>query len=230
MFFDPIYLIIMLVAGGIAGLASLNVRSTFGKYSKVGAQSRITGAEAARIILERKGIHDVKVVQGQGFLSDLYDPIRRVIKLSPAVYQSSSLSSIGVASHEAGHAVQHAAGYFPLHLRNTMVPVVQFSSNFAWILILAGAFTQLLGLAHLGVLLFAVVVVYQIVTLPVEFDASSRALALMTDYGIVSQQEKPYARKVLQAAALTYVAAVVTAVMQLLYFAWRTGLIGGRRD
>lgn len=229
-FFDPLYLLMMAPAILIAAWSSFKVRSTFAKYARVRVASGITGADAARMLLERNRIYDVTVVPSQGFLTDLYDPIRKVIRLSPDVYGGSSISAVGVACHEAGHAVQHAVGFFPVHLRNTMVPVVKISSNLSWVLIIAGMWMHYLGLAQLGVLLFSAIVVFQIVTLPVEFDASRRALVLMTEYGIVTREEHVGARRVLTAAAMTYVAAVITAVMQLLYFAMRTGLLGGRRD
>lgn len=236
-YMNPLWLLMTFACIAIAGAASLLVRITFARYARRPAGSGITGAQAAQIMLERNGIHDVSIQMGQGFLSDLYNPLRKVIVLSPDVYRSSSLSAIGVACHEAGHAVQHHVGFFPVHLRNTMVPVVNIANNLSWLVIIIGlgiysmqAAPFGLHMAQIGVLLFSMIVVFQIVTLPVEFDASRRALALMTKYGIVTQEEKAGARAVLTAAALTYVAAVITALLQLLYWMYVTGMIGGRRS
>ncbi|MFN7971565.1 MAG: zinc metallopeptidase [Acidobacteriota bacterium] len=230
MHFDPLYWMLMIPAMLAAMGATVLVKGTFAHYARRHARSGVTGAQAARTVLARSGIRDVEIVPGTGFLSDLYDPLHKVIRLSPDVYASSSLSAIGVACHEAGHAVQHARGFFPLHLRNTMVPVVQFSTSLSWIMIFGGMILRSMQLAQLGVLLFGFLVFYQIITLPVELDASRRALALMTENELVTREEKSGARWVLSAAALTYVAAAFTAVMQLLYFMMRTGMLGGRRD
>lgn len=230
--FDPLYMLVMAIGMVLAGVTSWYVKSTFARYSKQDVASGITGAQAARMILERNGIHDVEVVQSQGFLTDLYHPVKKVIQLSPDVYQRATVAAIGVAAHEAGHAVQHATGFVFVHLRNTLVPIAQISTNFAWILIMIGLAIQAMGVAQIGVLLFATVVAYQVVTLPVELDASRRALACVTQYGILTREEHGAAYKVLRAAAFTYLAAAITAALQLLYFMLRTGMLGGgnRRD
>jgi len=195
----------------------------------VATRTGFTGAEAATRILHANGIHDVGVERTHGFLGDHYDPRRRVLRLSPDVYGGRSLASVGIAAHEAGHAVQHQAGYAPLALRNAIVPLAGFGSNAALGLFLLGAFMQAFLLMKIAVVLFAAVVLFQLINLPVEFDASARAKRLLVDYGIISSDELPRVSRVLNAAAMTYVAATVTAIVQLIYFAWRAGLLG-RRD
>jgi hypothetical protein len=190
----------------------------------------MTGAEAAGRMLASRGVDSVTIEQVGGFLSDHYDPRTRTLRLSPNVYGSTSLSAIGVACHEAGHALQHAERYAPLALRSSMVPVTQFGSYGAYAFLMLGFFVQSLALVQLGIVLFTVGVVFSLVTLPVEWNASARAKALMTRVGIVSVQEQPMAAAVLNAAFLTYVAAAFTALMELLYWLLRSGLLGGRRD
>lgn len=230
MFFDPVYMIFMIPALILAGIASAMTKGTFTKYSKVMSRSRMTGAQAARHMLDRNGLQDVAIHRARGFLSDHYNPANRTLNLSPDVYDSPSLSSIGVACHEAGHALQHAQGYVPLQLRSAMVPVTQFSSYGAYIFIMLGMFMRSPGLAQLGVILFAVGFVFALVTLPVEWDASARAKKLMVTDGIVASAEADDAGKVLNAAFLTYVAAAVSALLTLLYYMMRLGLLGGRDD
>jgi len=225
-----LYLILMAPALILAGLATLITHLTFSKYSKQRAASGMTGAEAARQLLSSEGVHDVTIEPVRGFLSDHYDPTSRTLRLSPGVYQSDSLSAIGVACHEAGHALQHAAGYGPLGLRTALVPVTQFGSYGSYIFMLIGAFTNSLAFYKLGILLFTLIVVFSIVTLPVEWNASARAKRLMVSSGIVSVGERAIAGKVLNAAFMTYLAAAFTALMELLYHLMRAGLIGGRRD
>lgn len=224
------YLIFMLPAMVLAGLATLYTRSTFSKYSKYKSVSGMTGSDAARRMLNSQGVDGVTIEQVQGFLSDHYDPRSRTLRLSPDVYGSSSLSAIGVACHEAGHALQHAEHYAPLALRSAMVPVTQFGSFASYILFMLGFFLQSFAMIKLGIFLFTIGVVFALVTLPVEWNASARAKALMTRAGVVSLQEQSMAGSVLNAAFLTYVAAAFTALMQLLYYLMRYGLIGGRRD
>jgi uncharacterized protein len=224
------YLIFMLPALILAGLATLITHLTFSKYSKQRAASGMTGAEAARQLLSSQGVQDVTIEPIQGFLSDHYDPTSKTLRLSPGVYQSDSLSAIGVACHEAGHALQHAAGYGPLGLRTALVPVTQFGSYGSYIFMLIGAFTGSLAFYKLGILLFTVIVIFSIVTLPVEWNASARAKRLMVSSGIVSLGEQAMAGKVLNAAFLTYLAAAFTALMELLYYLLRSGLLGGRRN
>ncbi len=193
--------------------------------------ARITGAQAVSMMLREAGLQDVAVEEVSGFLSDHYDPRKRVLRLSPQVYRDPSVASVGVACHEAGHAVQHAAHYAPLALRNAIVPVASIGSWLAWPMIFGGMILQMAGLAKLGVLLFVGLVVFQIVTLPVEFDASRRAKERLVGLGILAgAAESRGVSAVLNAAAMTYVAATITALAQLLYFALRLGLLGSRND
>ena len=220
-FFDPSY---FLFAGPplLLGLwARYKVKSAFKKYSRVPTQSGINGAQAALRLLERNGLGNVKVEPTQGMLSDHYDPGSKTLRLSEEVYGMPSIASVGVAAHEAGHALQDKSGYYPLHLRSAMVPTVSIGSNLGPILFMIGLFMHgALGssLAWAGVILFAATALFAIVTLPVEFDASRRAKALLVSQGIVSQQEMAGVNAVLDAAALTYVAAAAQAIMQLLYY------------
>ncbi len=235
-FFDPLYLLFAIPGLLLAGYASFLTKSTFKKYSRVASAQGMTGAMAAQQMLNRAGVTDVKIVQIGGFLSDHYDPRQRVLRLSPEVYGSNSLSAIGVACHEAGHALQHANGYVWLNMRTALVPAVNFSSNFSYLalmagLILSGISGQLGQIAILvGIILFAVSVLFSLVTLPVEFDASARAKKLMVSTGVVADREATDAGKVLNAAFLTYVAAAVSSIMTLLYYLVRSGLLGGDRD
>ena len=229
MYFDPLYMMLMVPGMLLALLATVITKSTFAKYSHVAASSGMTGAEAARHMLDANGLRNVRVEQTQGFLTDHFDPRANVLRLSPQVYQSDSLSAIGVACHEAGHALQKAHGYGPLAMRTALVPVTQFGSNVSWILLMLGLFMKLPFLINAGVLLFAVAVLFTIVTLPVEWDASSRAKKQMVSAGIVTTAEQAGAASVLNAAFMTYVAGAVTAILQLIYFLIRAGLLGGRR-
>lgn len=237
MFFDPLYLLLAAPGMLLALWAQFKVKSTFNHYSQVGTQRGWSGAEIARAILQSNQIRDVRIEPVQGFLADHYDPTEKVLRLSPDVYHGRSVAAAGVAAHEVGHAIQHAAGYRWLTMRSRMVPVLQITSNMAMpalflgmILMSAGQF----GLGQLAMLvgcaLFAVLVVFQVITLPVEFDASRRALAAIERGGLVTAAEHAGARKVLTAAALTYVAAAVGSAMQLVYFLIRAGLLGGSRD
>ncbi|HOT00749.1 MAG TPA: zinc metallopeptidase [Acidobacteriota bacterium] len=227
---DPLYWMLMLPVMLLSFFASFRVKSAFKKYSQVRTAFGITGAQAARQILDRNGLGHVEVVETHGFLSDHYDPTKKVVRLSPEVYRSPSLASVGIAAHETGHAVQHAKSYAPLMLRNMMVPVASIGSNFAWIAIMAGFVIGLMGLVKIGILLFSAVVVFQLLTLPVEFNASAKAKEMLTGYGLVSTGELAGVNKVLSAAAMTYVAAAASAIVTLLYFLLRAGLIGGRDD
>lgn len=212
--------------------AQFKVSSTFNKYSKVRNARGYTGADVARILLEQAGIHDVQVEPVRGSLTDHYDPTNKVLRLSESVYGSSSVAALGVAAHETGHAVQHHVSYAPLAMRTSIFPVVSFSSKLAMPLIiigiLFGSLTNSLLIAQVGVVLFSLVVLFQVITLPVEFDASSRALRMLGDYNFLTPEEIKPAKKVLKAAAMTYVAAAATSIIQLL----RLALIvfGGRRD
>ena len=228
MFFDPLYLLFAIPGLIVAGLASFYVKATFSEYSHVRASSGLTGAEAAAQMLRRAGIRDVRIERVEGFLSDHYDPSNRTLRLSPGVYDSDSLSAIGVACHEAGHALQHAASYAPLGLRSALVPVTNISSWLSYIVIFAGFIFQSGGMVMLGAILFSAVVVFSIVTLPVEWDASARAKQMMTAAGIVSPAERDHAGKVLNAAFLTYVAAVLSSLLTLIYYLVRAA--GMNRD
>ena len=229
-FFDPMYLIIVGPAMLLALWAQMKVKGAFGKWSQVAASSRLTGAQAAQRMLQRAGLADVGIERAKGFLSDHYDPRVRKLRLSPSVYDGQSVAAMGIACHEAGHALQHAQGYAPLQMRTAIVPVASIGSWLSWPLIIIGGLMST-KLALAGVILFGAVVVFQLITLPVEFDASSRAKKQLTSLGILqSQTEAGGVSAVLNAAAMTYVAATVTALAQLLYFAMRLGLLGGRRD
>ncbi len=214
----------------IAGIATLFTKSTFAKYSRFGASSGMTGAEAARQMLSDQGIDDVKIEQVRGFLSDHYDPMSRTLRLSPDVYASRSLSAIGVACHEAGHALQHAAGYAPLSIRSALVPMANIGSNAAYIFLLMGMMFSAPALIKVGALVFLAAVAFALVTLPVEWNASARAKRLMVSSGIVGFQEAASAGKVLNAAFMTYVAAAVSALLTLVYYLLRAGLLGGNDD
>lgn len=228
MYFDSTYWFII-VGMVITLIASAKVKTTFNKYAKIRSNSGFTGAQAAQELLRAEGIYDVSVGHVPGNLTDHYDPRSKVLNLSDSTYSSNSVAAIGVAAHECGHAIQHAKGYAPLVFRNTLVPVANFGSRFAWILILAGLFittnsSQLL--INLGILCFSVAVLFQIVTLPVEFNASSRAVTLLESRGILGTEEIKHTKKVLSAAALTYVAAAAASILQLLRLIL---LFGGRR-
>lgn len=230
MFIDPLYALMLLPAIVLSGFATILTRSTFARYSGVPASSGMTGAEAAARLLASGGIGDVRVERTDGFLSDHYDPRTRSLRLSGGVYDSASLSAIGVACHEAGHALQHAGRYAPLALRSALVPVTQVGTIAPYIIIPLGFILNSLALVKLGILLFGLVVLFALVTLPVEWNASARAKELMVSSGIVSPSERDGAARVLNAAFLTYLAAALSALLTLLYFLARAGLLGGRRD
>ncbi|MBO8092135.1 MAG: zinc metallopeptidase [Prosthecochloris sp.] len=221
MFFDPLYFVFALPPLLLGLWAQFRVKSAFRKYSQVTLANRITGAEAARRILERSGLGGVGVEETHGMLSDHYDPRSKTLRLSRDVFSLPSIASVGVAAHEAGHALQDKKGYVPLQLRSAMVPVVSLGSNLGPIIFMVGLFMAgSFGttLAWTGILLFAATALFALVTLPVEFDASRRAKEILVSQGIVSRQELKGVNAVLDAAALTYVAAAAQAIMQLLYF------------
>jgi Zn-dependent membrane protease YugP len=227
-YFDPTF--ILLVPAMILALyAQTRVQSTFNRYSKVPARSGMTGAEVAQELLHSRQIYDVNIERTNGRLSDHYDPRTRTLRLSPEVYGSSSLAALGIAAHEVGHAFQHDSEYFPIKLRNAIVPVANIGSNLAFPLLLLGLFLGLPNLAMIGVAAFSLAVVFQLVTLPVEYNASGRAIEALETGGFLGRDEVTSARKVLNAAALTYVAATVMAVLQLLRLLVLSGLLGGRR-
>lgn len=227
MFFNPLYILFSLPALLLGLWAQYKVQSSFRKYSQVRSWSGLTGAQAARRILNFAGLHDVDIEQVGGFLSDHYDPTKRVLRLSPDVYNGISLASVGVAAHEAGHALQHQHNYLPLQARSAMVPGVQLGSWLGPIIFVVGYFFASTTLAWIGIALFGATALFAIVTLPVEFDASNRAKALLVQQGIVSHQEIGGVNKVLDAAALTYVAAAVQAISTLLYYVF---LLSGMRS
>ena len=216
MIFDPMYLIFMAPAMLLAFIAQAMVSSRYATASRVPAS--MTGAQAARRILDVAGLRNVAIEQTSGHLSDHYDPSRKVVRLSPEVYGNASAASVGIAAHEAGHAIQDAVRYTPLVLRSLAVPLASFGSNTAFILFFVGLVVQSLSfLAVLGIALFSFVVLFQIITLPVEFNASTRARQQLASLGIVSNEQTRQVKKVLNAAALTYVAGTLMALLQLLY-------------
>ncbi|HUT78813.1 MAG TPA: zinc metallopeptidase [Polyangia bacterium] len=230
MYFDPMYFAILGPGMLLALWATFKVKTTFARYRRERVASGMTGAETAREILRRNNLHDVKVVETSGMLSDHYDPRTRTVRLSPDVYRLPSVASVAVAAHEVGHALQHARGYAPLALRSAAVPLANLGSFLPWILIAVGMWLQAMTWVYAGIILFAGVVFFQFVTLPVEFNASKRARAQLADFCLVSERDAVGVKKVLFAAALTYVAGAITAVLTLLYFLLRAGLLGGRRN
>ncbi len=228
---DPLYWVIMLPVLILSILSSIKVKSTFSKFSKVNNSAFMTGKEVAKNLLEKNGLAStIQVNESKGFLTDHYDPSHKVIRLSPQVYNSTSISAIGVAAHETGHAIQHSQSYTPLMLRRILVPIASLGSNLSWILIILGFAIQALGLIKLGIILFTGVVIFQLITLPVEFNASKRAKIMLTDYGIISKKDLEGINKVLNAAALTYVAAAASGIATLLYFILKLGLLGSNKD
>jgi hypothetical protein len=237
MFFDPLYWLI--IGGGmvLSLWASARTKGAFKKYSQYTTQSGMTGADVARAIMRDHGIADVAVEPIRGTLTDHYDPRKKVLRLSEGVFESRSMAAIGVAAHEVGHAIQHARGYAPLKFRSAWVPVANLGGGISvFVLIIAlvmgGAATALGGtLATVGVVLFATTTAFTLITLPVEFDASRRALVTLRQGGYLTPDELEGSRTVLNAAAMTYVAAFITSLLTLLYWAYRLGLFGGsRRD
>jgi len=224
-FFDSTFLLI-LPAIILAAYAQSKVTSTFNKYLRVMNSYGLTGFEVARRILDENGLQDVPVERIAGKLTDHYDPRKRILRLSQDVYNSHSLASVGVAAHECGHAIQHMEGYAPLIIRNAIAPIASFGSQASWIFIIAGFIFSWVNLIDIGILLFSAAVVFQVITLPVEFNASRRAIELLEVNGLVPVNEIGPSKEVLRAAALTYVAATFTAVMQL----FRLLVLRGRRN
>lgn len=223
---DPLYWMMMIPVFLFSLYASFKVKSTYKKMSKVMTSSGLSGAEAARAILLRSGLSHVTVMETSGVLSDHYDPSKKVVRLSSDVYHSTSAAAVGVAAHETGHALQHAKSYSPLVLRNMMVPIASIGSNLSWIILIAGFILGATGLVKIGILLFTVVVVFQVITLPVEFNASARAKTILGSRHMVSAGELKAVNSVLNAAAMTYVAAALSSVVTLLYFLLRAGFLG----
>lgn len=215
-FFYDSTMIILLPALIISMYAQFKVNSAFQRYSKVFSKRGVTGAEIARMLLDEAGLYDIPVELVSGKLTDHYDPTRRVMRLSNEVYYGNSVASIGVAAHETGHAIQHKESYLPLIIRNKIVPVVNISSSASWFLFFIGLVFSIPSLTSLGIILFSAAVIFQIITLPVEFNASARAIRILDIRGILDEEELYGAKKVLKAAALTYVAAALTAISQLL--------------
>lgn len=228
-FMDPTFF--LLIPGLLLAMyAQFKVQSTFSRYSQVRAESGLTGAQVAKRLLEDAGIYDVNVEMTEGRLSDHFDPRKKALRLSPDVYNGASLASLGVAAHETGHAMQHARGYLPLGLRAAFVPVAQFGSTLAFPLFFIGFIFRSPLMLWVGIYLFLAVVVFQLVTLPVEFNASGRALQSLQSGGYVSHDEARSAKKVLDAAALTYVAAALMGLLQLLRLLLLAGAFGRRDD
>ena len=231
MFFDPTYLLFVMLPGMALSLfASWRTKSAFKKYSNVPSSTGLTGAQAAQVMLERAGLHDVQIGRASGFLSDHYNPATRSLALSESVHDSTSIAAIGVATHEAGHAIQHARNYAPLWLRSVLVPTANIGSSVGYMVMLFGLILGVGGMFWIGVALFSCVLLFQVVTLPVEFDASARAKELVVANGIISRHEREGVDKVLNAAAMTYVAAAVSTLLTLLYFLMRAGVLGGSDD
>lgn len=226
--FDPT-MILVLIGAVLSMWASAKVQGTFSKYSSVRSRTGMTGADAARRLLNSQGIYDVSIEGVAGNLTDHYDPRSKTLRLSESVYQSSSVSAIGVAAHECGHAIQDHVGYVPLRMRAAFVPVVNFGSHLSWPLILIGVIIGGIGspIVNIGIWMFVLVVLFQLITLPVELNASRRAVVLLDENGILQGEEVSQTRKVLGAAALTYVAAAASSILQLLRLVI---LFGGRRD
>ncbi len=228
-YWDPTYILVV-IGAIICMIASAKVKTTFNKYSQYRSYSGMNGAQVAQRVLEAAGIYDVTVRHVSGNLTDHYDPSTKTVNLSDPVYNSYSVAALGVAAHECGHAIQHAKNYAPLSLRSALVPVANFGSMLAWPLILIGLFINGRSstlIIDLGIVLFSAAVIFQLVTLPVEFDASRRALVMLRTQNILSDDELKNTRKVLKSAAFTYVASAAAAILQLLRIIL---LVGGRRD
>lgn len=229
-YWDPTYILVV-IGAVICMIASARVKGTFNKYSQLRSMSGMNGAQVAQRVLQAAGIYDVQVRHVSGSLTDHYDPRTKTVNLSAPVYNATSVAALGVAAHECGHAIQHAKSYAPLSIRSALVPIANFGSMLAWPVILIGLLfnTRSSGLIiDIGILLFSAAVLFQLVTLPVEFDASRRALVMLRTQGILSDDELKYTRKVLKSAALTYVASAAAAILQLLRIILITN--GRRRD
>ncbi len=235
MFFNPMYFVFMLPGLAFMLWAQSKVKGNYQKYSKVRNQAGVTGAQAARRVLDNQGLQDVTIEQVAGELSDHYDPRTRVLRLSQGVYGVPSIAAIGIAAHEAGHAIQHAKAYAPLKWRTAMVPAVNIGSNFGFIVLIAGFLLGLTQLAWAGVALFGLATVFALMTLPVEFDATRRAKAALVQVGLVDSgvaggEESRGVARVLDAAAWTYVAGFASSVLTLLYYVMMVSGMGGRRN
>jgi Zn-dependent membrane protease YugP len=216
MFFDEYYLILVVPTLVLSSVAQIMVKSTFAKYSKIPCSSKITGQNAAALLMKANSINDVKIEPVKGSLTDHYSPSGKVLRLSEPVYGSSSIAAVGVAAHETGHAIQHAVSWGPLVMRSTLVPVANIGSSFGPWLAIAGIFLSFPIMINIGIILFSGAVLFYVITLPVEFNASGRAIAVLRDNNVLSEDELKGVKKVLTAAAMTYVASALTAIMSLL--------------
>ena len=230
MILDPLYFVVLAPAMLLSAWAAWATRSRFQKWSRVPNRRRISGSQAARYILDRNGLHDVPVVVSHGMLSDHYDPIHRVVRLSEDVYYGGSLAAVAVAAHEVGHAIQHQKRYLPMQLRTVTVPIASLGSNLGWFLIMIGFVLAMSQMIWAGVILFTGTVAFQVVTLPVELDASRRAKQELDSLALVTPGEKPGVSSVLTAAAMTYVGAALTGILTLLYFLLRLGVLSPREE
>ncbi|MDA0373055.1 MAG: zinc metallopeptidase [Planctomycetota bacterium] len=228
--FDPLYFLYVGPFLLLALYAQWHVKGTFARYSQVGLRSRISGAEAAQLILRGAGIHGVRVEAVAGMLSDHYDPTSRTVRLSEDVLNARSAAAVAVAAHEVGHAIQHAQAYQPLQLRSALVGPVQLVNSLALPMFLIGMFLSAQALMVFGLVLFGATLLFHLVTLPVEFDASARAIRILEGSGLVAADEMDGVRKTLYAAGFTYLAATLVAASQLVYWLVRSGLLGGRSD
>lgn len=228
--FDPLYLLFVGPCFILAAVCNAWVKRSFREYSDVGARNGMTGAQIARAILQFNNVHDVAVEQTGGFLSDHYDPSSKTLRLSEQNYSGRSIAALGIAAHEVGHAIQHAESYMWLGMRSKLVPMANIGTNLSYFLVLIGSLIHFSEMAVLGVFLFGFATLFTLVTLPVEFDASNRAIAALENGAILQPDELVGARKVLRAAASTYVAAAITSIATLIYYAMRAGLLGGNDD
>ncbi len=228
MFFDPMYFLFLAPGILLALWAQARIHSAYHHASRIRAASGYTGAQTAAALLRTAGVSGVQIETVPGQMTDHYSPGEKTLRLSPEVYQGQSLAALGIAAHEAGHAIQDAKRYSPLVIRNLMVPLAMFGSNAAWILLILGFSLQLAGLIYLGIAVFGLTVLFQLVNLPVEFDASRRARQMLLAGGLVTPEEDAEVARVLNAAAMTYVAATLTAVLTLLYFLFRAGAFNRR--
>jgi len=229
MFFDPLYFLFVVPGILLAMWAQWKVSRAYREASRMLASSGYSGAETAAVMLRTAGIDNVDIETVPGQLTDHYSPNEKVLRLSPDVFEGRSLAALGIAAHEAGHAIQDKERYTPLVIRNLMVPLASFGSSAAWIIIIAGFVLQWAGLVYIGIAAFGLTVLFQLVNLPVEFDASRRARVQLVEGGLITADEEKEVGRVLNAAALTYVAATLTAILTLLYFLFRAGLFGRSR-
>ncbi len=229
-YFDPLYFLFLAPGILLALWAQYRVKSAYAAAAQIPSESSYTGASAAQAVMEQAGVEGVQIEPVDGFLSDHYVPGEKVLRLSPDVYAGRSLAALGIAAHESGHAIQDARRYPLLVVRNLLVPLASIGSSISWILIMAGFLLAMTGLIKIGIVVFSLVVLFQLVNLPVEFDASRRARIALVEGGLITQDEDATVAKVLNAAALTYVAGTLTSVLTLVYYLYRSGLLGGRRS